>query len=70
MRKKERLAHCPEVEKMMDGRMPFITRHGITVILAVLILASTMLLHSHGSQQRLTKELITNVIEQMKQKIE
>lgn len=60
--------HCPEVERMLKGKKPFITRHGITIILAVLVLACLLLLLSDGMPQRMTKEIILNVIEQMKHK--
>ena len=29
--------HCPEVETLMGGKMPFITRYGITLVLIAII---------------------------------
>lgn len=28
--------HCPEVEELLHGQLPFVTRHGVTVVIAVI----------------------------------
>ena len=29
---KQQKQHCPEVERLMGGRLPFVTRYGITTV--------------------------------------
>ena len=29
---KQQKQHCPEVERLMGGRLPFVTRYGITIV--------------------------------------
>ena len=35
---KQRKQHCPEVERLMGGRLPFVTRYGITLVVIVMAL--------------------------------
>ena len=57
--------HCPEVENLMKGRMPFITRDGITIVVFVLLAIITILLLSEGTSHQLMKEMIEHTIKQM-----
>lgn len=61
--------HCPEVEKLMGGKMPFVTRCGITLVLLVIFIVMVFLLLSEGTSQRLMKEMIKHTIEQIISKI-
>lgn len=36
--KKERSSHSPEVENLMDGKTPFVTRWGVTIVVFFLVL--------------------------------
>ena len=36
--------HCPEVEKLMGGKMPIITRYGITLVVVIIIVIVVSLL--------------------------
>lgn len=60
--------HCPEVENLMGGKMPFITRYGITLVVA-LIAVVFMLYVAGGSPHQLMKEMIENTLEQIRVKI-
>lgn len=42
-------SHCPEVENLMGGRMPFVTLHGITLVALVLIVVAGILMLSDGT---------------------
>lgn len=48
--------HCPEVENLMGGKMPFITRYGITLVVVALIAVVFILYISGGSPHQLMKE--------------
>ena len=61
--------HCPEVDNLMGGKMPFITRYGITLVVVALIAVVSMLYVSGGSPHQLMKEMIENTLEQIKVKI-
>ncbi len=66
---KEQKSHCPEVERLMKGRLPFVTRHGITIVAVVLALVCAGLLCSGGASQQLMKEIIEHTVQQIKDKI-
>lgn len=60
--------HCPEVEYLMSGKMPFITRYGITLVVVALIAVIFILFISGGSPHQLMREMIENTLEQIKLK--
>lgn len=57
--------HCPEVENLMDGKMPFITRYGITFVVVAFIAIVFVMLVSGGSPQQLMMEIINHTIKQI-----
>ena len=61
--------HCPEVESLMGGKMPFITRYGITLVVVLLVAVVSMLFVSGGSPYLLMREMIENTLEQIRVKI-
>ncbi len=61
--------HCPEVDKLMNGKMPFITRHGITLLVAVLIVIAFILFLSKGAEQQLMKDMIDYTLKQISTKL-
>ena len=61
--------HCPEVETLMGGKMPFITRYGITLVVVALIAVVFILYISGGSPHQLMKEMIESTLEQRRLKI-
>lgn len=61
--------HCPEVENLMRGKIPFVTRYGITLVVLVFLVISIGLFLSEGSSQQLVKEMIEHIIGQIKSKI-
>lgn len=52
----------------MGGKMPFITRYGITLVVVALIAVVSMLYVSGGSPHQLMKEMIENTLEQIRVK--
>lgn len=50
--------HCPEVEELMGGKMPFVTRHGITLVALVLVIIVTVLCLHKGPMRRLMKDMV------------
>ena len=45
---KQQKQHCPEVERLMGGRLPFVTRYGITIVVIVMALVCAGLAWSGG----------------------
>ncbi len=50
----------------MGGKMPFVTRHGITLVVIVLLIVSVFVLISDVVPHYFLKEVISNIIEQIK----
>lgn len=61
--------HCPEVENLMGGKMPFVTRYGITLVTLIILVAVLFLLLSEGTSQQLIKEMIEHTVKQITNKI-
>ncbi len=66
---KQQKQHCPEVEWLMGGRLPFVTRHGITIVVTVLALVCAGLMWSGGPSQQLVRDIMKHTIHQIKNKI-
>lgn len=62
--KKEK-QHCPEVEKLMNGHLPFITRYGITLVVVILIVVSMGLFYFKKDSRQLIKEVWEHTITQI-----
>ncbi|KWW28697.1 MAG: hypothetical protein AUK63_1801 [bacterium P3] len=58
--------HCPEVENLMSGKLPFITKYGITVVLFVLIITVAGLLEFGVIPKQLMLDILDHTIEQLK----
>lgn len=69
MKTKDIHSHCPEVEKLMGGKMPFVTRHGITIVAIILATVVGTMLLSKGISQQLMRDIVEHTIEQIKSKI-
>lgn len=65
MNTKNKHNHCPEVEDLMGGKMPFVTRYGILLVTLVILIIMAIMLLSDGPAQQLGKELIMHTVEQM-----
>lgn len=61
--------HCPEVEELMGGKMPFVTRYGITLVFLIFITLGAILLLSKGPCQQLMQEILEHTIEHIKSKL-
>ena len=57
--------HCPEVEKLMEGPMPFVTRHGITLVALALLLIAAVLCLSGGKAGLMVKEMVEQMLPQV-----
>ena len=57
--------HCPEVEKLMDGEFPFVTRHGITLVALVLLLIAAVLCLSGGKAGQMVKGMVEQMLPQV-----
>lgn len=68
MEKDDMYRHCPEVEKLMKGKMPFITRYGITIVVLVLSAIIAIMILSKGTPQKLMKDMIEHTIGQITSK--
>lgn len=58
--------HCPEVESLMGGKMPFVTRWGIVLVVIIILSIVTIFSLSEGTSQHLMDDMIKHTIEQIK----
>lgn len=69
MEKNNMRRNCPEVENLMDGKMPFVIRCGITFVELRLLFIAGLLLLSEGAAQQLMKgnaeHTIRNITERL-----
>lgn len=65
MEKKNICRHCPEAEQLMGTNIPFVTRHGVTVVLLVMIILGICFMLSDGPMQQLVKDILCYTIEQI-----
>lgn len=57
--------HCPEVENLMDGKMPFVTRWGITLVVIIILSIAAIFSLSEGTTRDLMNEMIKHTVEQI-----
>lgn len=62
-------SHCPEVEELMNGKKPFVTRYGITLLLVVITLIVVFLFMAQGQSQQLVCDMVKYAFEQILSKI-
>lgn len=62
MEQKNIRQHCPEVESLMGGKMPFATRWGIMLVALVICLIAAGLSLSDGACQQLVKDMVSHII--------
>ena len=67
--KKQEL-HSPEVERLMRGRLPFVTRHGITIVALLMALVCAGLFRWGGLPGQLMKEIVEQTVQQIAKKME
>lgn len=67
MRKED--MHSPEVKRLLNGRLPFVTRYGITIVAAVMVLVGAAWAASGGPAQQLLRNMVKHTIEEIKNKI-
>lgn len=61
--------HCPEVEKLMNSKMPFVTRFGVILVAMAVLCAFLITLLTDGALQKLVKEMIAYTIEHIASKM-
>lgn len=54
---------------MMRGNLPFITRHGITIVALILAIVVAVTLLSKGTSQQLMRDILEYTISQIVSKI-
>lgn len=57
--------HCPEVENLMNGKMPFVTRWGITFVVIIILSIAAIFSLSEGTSRDLMNEMIKRTVEQI-----
>ena len=62
---KQRNLHCPEVERLMNGKLPFVTLHGITIVIIVIILSCACLWCTGGKAWQITSDMIMHILIRM-----
>lgn len=62
-------SHCPEVNQLLQGKFPFVTRYGIFVVIVVFLIIAFFVFLSKGAAQQLLMEVVEHTIEQIKLKI-
>lgn len=65
MEREGRDAHCREVRELMEGKPPFVTRHGVTVVMAVIAIAMAVLFTVGGPAADLAKGMVGRILEQI-----
>lgn len=65
MDSQNRQAHSPEVDKLMKGTMPFVTRYGITLVILVLVIIFIVLFLSDSPAHQLLQDMIEHTKKQI-----
>ncbi|MDE6159730.1 MAG: hypothetical protein K2F69_06550 [Bacteroidaceae bacterium] len=60
-----RQAHSPEVDKLMKGTMPFVTRYGITLVMLALVIIFLVLSLSDSPAHQLLQDIIEHTKKQI-----
>lgn len=68
MESKDIRRHCPEVDRLMGGKLPFVTRYGITLVAVALAVVVVLLLLSRGELHRLMMQAIDHTLDQIRSK--
>ena len=64
---KQSSMHCKEVEKLMNKKTPFITRHGVTLI--VFIIIGLFFWDSSSTAKSIIENILTETIGSLKLKL-
>lgn len=57
--------HCAEVEELMKGKPPFVTRHGVTAVIAVITIAMALLFMMDGDSGELIRGMAEHIIQRL-----
>ena len=55
--------HCAEVEELMEGKLPFVTRHGVTAVIAALAIVMALLFMMDGDAGELIRGMVENIMQ-------
>lgn len=58
--------HCPEVENLIGGKMPFVTRWGVALVVIIILSIAALFSLYEGVSRHLMIEMIKNIVEQIK----
>lgn len=62
-------SHCPEVNQLLQGKFPFVTKYGVFVVIVIFLILIFFVIQSKGVAQQLFMEVVEHTIEQIKLKI-
>ena len=65
MEREGRDAHCREVRELMEGKTPFVTRHGVTVVMVAIAIGMGVLFMMDGAPSQLAKGMVDRILEQI-----
>lgn len=65
MKFKEKQRHCIEVDALMNSKLPFITRYGITIVVFVFLLILIILASIEGDHQQIIHAIIDQTMQQI-----
>ena len=60
--------HCREVRELMEGRPPFVTRHGITLALMAMAVGMAVMMMTDGQAVGLARGMAENIVRQFSEK--
>jgi len=66
---KQSSMHCKEVEKLMNKKTPFITRHGVTLIVIIFIIIGLFFWDSSSTAKSIIENILTETIGSLKLKL-
>lgn len=62
---KDLTAHCQEVRELMEGKPPFVTRHGVTIAVLVILTGMGVLFMTDGPACELAKGIVDRILQQL-----
>lgn len=62
---KQGKTHCEEVEKLLNGKMPFITRHGITLIICLCTIIGLLSWFFSSTSKSIIKSIVIKTIDSL-----
>jgi len=61
--------HCKEVQELINGKTPFMTRFGIILIIIISIIIALLVWFSNDMAKTIINNIVSSTVEHMKIKI-